>query len=74
MYQDIDLDPRINPFVLDMNVLKKNKDILKYIREYYNFNKPIKTKKKLDYLFYLFEMNCSCIRMNDYIYNLLKNL
>ena len=74
MFQDDDLDPMINPFVLNMNELKKNKDILLYLREHYNNNSPIITKKRMEDIFYRFEMDCCCMRMNKKIYNLISKL
>ena len=73
MYQDRDLDDRINPFHLDINELKKNKIVCDYVRKHYNNNGPILTKKKYDYIWYIFHMD-TMNRLSYELYDILNKI
>lgn len=67
------LNERMNNFFIN-DEWKDNKELRKYLSSFYNFGRPIITKKKLEDIWYVFKED-SCNRpMNDTLYFLLKKL
>ncbi len=54
--------------------LKSNKEILRYLRKYYNHNKPIITNKRLDKIFFIFKEDMINKPMDFEINNILKKI
>ncbi len=66
-------DDRINCFNIQ-DYMKKDKGLLKYLKGTYNKNRPIIGKKRFEYIWYVFIMDCANTSMKDELYNIILNI
>ena len=66
-------EERINHFNIT-DLMKKHRGLRMFIMVKYNKGGPFKTAERFDYLFEYFKFECENIPMDDYIWDLLKNM
>ena len=54
--------------------MKKKKDIRRYLKSYYNYDRPIITNKRFEDICFFFKEDCINKPMNDTIFYIIKNL
>lgn len=68
-----ELNERVNCYNIQ-DYMKDDKDLRRYLKSYYNYNRPIITKKKFEDIWFFFKEDCINKPMNNTIFFIIKNI